>query len=159
MMPKGPIQSYTDTSAYALNAGGKAGSVSLFAAYSSVDDDNGNNVLPVANVATGFKKTKLPTAGVYNDGFVVAQPGSDTFKIKAGMPAGPVNLTAQYISTTNDTYAQFDVDEIDLIAATKIADVNLKAIYVNRTFKNDAAAGCVCNSDSDHVRVIAGIDF
>ena len=159
MMPKGQIAAFTDTSAYALKVDSKVGPVSLLGAYSSVDDDNGQNVLPVANVATGFKKTKLPTAGVYNDGFVVAQPGSDTFKLKAGMPVGSVNLTAQYVSTTNDTYAKFDVDEIDLIAATKIADINLKAIYVNRAFKNDAASGCVCNSDSDHIRIIAGIDF
>jgi len=161
MMPKTQIAAFDDTKGYAFKAGGKAGPVSLFAAYSSVDDGRAVNgaVLPIANVATGFKKTKLPTAGVYNDGFIVAQPGSDTYKIKAGMPAGPLKLTAQYISTTNDRYNQFDVDEFDFIVGTKIADINVKAIYMNRTFKNDAKLGNVGNSDSDHVRIIAGINF
>jgi hypothetical protein len=162
MMPKGQISSHADTKGFALKAGTKAGPVSLFAAYSSIDTTGAGtaaSVLPIANVATGFKKTKLPTAGVYNDGLIVAQPGSDTFKIKAGMPAGPVKLTAQYISAKNDTWAGKDVDEFDFIVGAKVADINVKAIYVNRKFKNDAAVGNVGNSDSDHIRVIAGINF
>ncbi|MCH9740810.1 MAG: OprD family outer membrane porin [Epsilonproteobacteria bacterium] len=147
MMPKGEGE---DTPAFAVKAGSKIGPVDVFAAYSSVDEDG---ALPVANVATGFKKTKLPTAGVYNDGVIVAQPGSDAFKIKAGMPVGPVKVTAQYISNSNDKNQGVEADEIDLIIGTKIADVNVKALYINRDF------GAKDSVDHQNIRVIAGIDF
>jgi len=169
MMPKGLLDGNDDTTAFAVKAGSKVGPVALFAAYSSVSEDG---VLPVGNTATGFKKTKLPTAGVYNDGLIVAAPGANTFKIKAAMPVGSVKLTAQYISTTNDNDTAAtpaaaalaspfgkEVNEFDLIAATKVADVKLKAIFMNRTFGQSAENGSVVRSDTNHIRVIAGIDF
>ncbi|CAA6820350.1 MAG: Unknown protein [uncultured Sulfurovum sp.] len=162
MMPN--ASGVDDTTAFAIKAGSKVGPVSLFAAYSDVSDDG---VLLVGNVATGGKKTQLPTAGVYNDGFIVAAPGAKSFKLKASYPVSSVNLTAQYMSTTNDNASGStpngalgrEVDEIDLIAATKIADVNVKAIYVNRTFGTNGNNGIVLQSDSNHVRIIAGINF
>ncbi|HHH19882.1 MAG TPA: outer membrane porin, OprD family [Campylobacterales bacterium] len=156
MQPKGTLDGSDDTSGFAVKAGAKAGPVSLFGAYSSISKDG---VLPIANTATNFKKTKLPTAGVYTDGVIVAQPGSDTFKLKASAPVGPVTLTAQYISTTNDINKAKDVDEFDVIIGTKLADINVKAIYINRTFDQNQKAGNVGNSDSNHVRIIAGYDF
>jgi len=156
MMPK--ASGAADTTGFALKAASKVGPVSLFAAYSTIDDD-AKSTLPIANTATGFKKTKLPTAGVYNDGVIVAHPGSNAFKIKAGMPAGPVKVTAQYISCTNDLNEAKDADEFDLIVATKIADINVKAIYMNRTFKNNAKVGTFVASDHQNIRVIAGINF
>ena len=87
-----------DTVAFALSAGGKAGPVTLFAAGSQISDDG---VLPVANTATGFKKTKLPTAGVYTDGRFVAQPGSTAFKLKVSGKAGTTGLALQGIMNTN----------------------------------------------------------
>ena len=157
LQPKGLAGTGDATSAVAVKAGGKAGPVALFGAYSAISDDGS---LHVANTATGFKKTKLPTAGVYNDGLIVAAPGSKTFKLKAAMPVSSVKLTAQYISCTNDINVGKDVDEIDLIAATKIADINVKAIFVNRAFKaSKGAGGTVGNTDSNHVRIIAGINF
>ena len=173
--PKGVLEAAGGTSdatsAVAVKAGGKVGPVSLFAAYSQVSEEGS---IPIANTATGFKKTKLPTAGVYNDGLIVAAPGAKTFKVKGVYPIGGVKLIAQYVSTTNDNdngtdsaavnqlaSGAFgkDVDEFDLIAVTKIADVTIKGIFVNRTFKNDKANGSVVHSDANHVRVIAGIKF
>ena len=158
MMTKGQTSTFADTKGFAVKAGSKVGPVNLFAAYSSIDDDK-QSILPIANVATGFKKTKLPTAGVYNDGVIVAHPGSNTFKIKAAMPVGAVKVTAQYISTSNDIHEGKDADEFDLIVGTKVADINLKAIFINRTFKNNAKSGSFMNSDHQNVRVIAGINF
>jgi len=158
MMTKGQTSTFADTKGFALKAGSKVGPVSLFAAYSSVNDDK-KAILPIANVATGFKKTKLPTAGIYNDGVIVAHPGSNAFKIKAGMPVGSVKLTAQYVSNTNDIHEGKDADEFDFIVGTKIADINVKAIYINRTFKNNAKKGSFANSDHQNVRIIAGINF
>jgi hypothetical protein len=156
MMPK--ASGAADTKGFALKAGSKVGPVNLFAAYSSIDDDRAST-LPIANTATGFKKTKLPTAGIYNDGVIVAHPGSDAFKLKAGIPVGSVKLTAQYISCSNDINPAKDADEFDFVMGTKIADINLKAMYINRTFKNSADSGSFANSDHQNIRVIAGINF
>jgi len=155
MMPKGEG---ADTKGFALKAGSKVGPVSLFAAYSSIDDDE-KATLPIANTATGFKKTKLPTAGIYNDGVIVAHPGSDTFKIKASAPVGPVKLIGQFISTTNDLNKAKEADELDLIVASKIAGLNVKAIYMNRTFDDNKKSGHFKNSDHQNVRVILSHKF
>jgi len=145
------------TDAFAVKAGTKAGPVSLFAAYSSVSDEGTHGI---ANVATGQKKTKLPTAGVYNDGVIVAQPGAQSFKVKGVMPVGKFKLIAQYVSASNDINKAKDVDEFDFIAVTKVADVNLKAIFINRSFdQSKGTGGTVGNTDSSHVRVIAGMNF
>jgi len=162
MMPKG--SALDDTTAFALKAGSKVGPVSLFAAYSQVSD---KGTLSVANVATGGKKTKLPTAGVYNDGFTVASPGAKSFKLKAVYPMSGVKVIGQYISTANDNPSGSNpagalgraVDEFDLIAVTKLADVKVKAIYMNRKFGTNGNNGIVLKSDANHVRIIAGIDF
>jgi hypothetical protein len=158
MMTKGQTETFADTKGFALKAGSKVGPVSLFAAYSSIDDD-ANSILPIANVATGFKKTKLPTVGVYNDGVIVAHPGSDTFKIKASVPAGPVKLIGQFVSTTNDLHNAKSADELDLILATKIAGLDVKAIYMQRTFDNNQESGSLGNSDHQNVRLIINHKF
>ncbi len=154
MMPK--ASGSDDTKGFALKAGSKVGPVSLFAAYSSIDKDG---TLPIANTATGFKKTKLPTAGIYNDGVIVAHPGSDTFKIKAAVPAGPVKLIGQFISTTNDINKGKDADELDLIVASKVAGLDVKAIYMNRTFDTSAKSGHFKNSDHSNIRFIVSHKF
>ena len=154
MMPK--ASGADDTTGFALKAGSKVGPVSLFAAYSSIGEDGS---IPIANTATGFKKTKLPTAGIYNDGVIVAHPGSDTFKIKAAIPVGPVKLTGQYTSTTNDINKAKDADEFDIILATKVAGLNVKAIYMNRTFDTSAESGKLGNSDHQNVRFIISHKF
>jgi len=154
MMPK--ASGADDTTGFALKAGSKVGPVSLFAAYSSIGEDGS---IPIANTATGFKKTKLPTAGIYSDGTIVAQPGSDTFKIKASAPAGPVKLIGQFVSTTNDINKAKEVDELDLIVASKVAGLDVKAIYMQRTFDNNAKSGSLGNSDHQNIRVIVSHKF
>ena len=165
MMPKGQAGTGSDTTALAFKAGSKVGPVSLFGAYSKISNSGS---LHVGNVATGFKKTKLPTAGIYNDGLIVAAPGAETFKLKAVYPIGGVKLIGQYISTDNTHDAVNalasnatgrSVDEIDVIVATKIADVNVKAIYINRTFGTNQNNGSVVKADSNHARIIAEINF
>jgi len=154
MMPEAAVAP-EDTDAYAVKVAGKVSAVSLMAAYSSVSDDNG---LPVANTATGFKKTKLPTAGVYTDGVYVAQNGSDAFKVKAAGKIGSTGLALQYIDNSNDMAgkAALDTQEIDLIITQKVGDVNLKAILMNRDF-DDAATDTA--SGANHVRIIASVNF
>ena len=149
MMPEASVAAQ-DTDAYAIKVAGKVSGVKLMAAYSSVSDDAG---LAVGNTATGFKKTKLPTAGVYTDGLYVAQNGSDALKVKAAGKLGSTGLALQYIDNENDMAGKtgLNAQELDLIITQKIGDVNVKAILMNRDWDNA--------SDQNHVRVIASVNF
>ena len=143
-----------DTSAFGVKVGTStkvAGlGLSLMAAYSSVDKDG---TLPVANTATGFKKTKLYTAGIYTDGLYVAQPGSDAFKVKASTKlAGIGSLTAQYVNNENSKNAAKDVSEIDVILGTSLpGGIGAKLMYINR----DHDSGVT----NEHVRVVLSSKF
>lgn len=149
-----------DTSAFALSGAGKAGPVSLFAAASYVSDGD----LAVANTATGFKKTKLPTAGVYTDGLYVAQPGSTAVKVKASGKLGSTGIALQAVMNMNDE-ARFEdaakdnkkeATEIDLIVTQKVGVFNLKGILMNRSFGADSMEDA---QGGQHVRVIASVNF
>jgi len=150
MMPDSALAALDDTDAYAVKVAGKVASVNLMAAYSSVSDDNG---LAVANTSTGFKKTKLPTAGVYTDGLYVAQNDSKAFKVKASTKLGSTGLALQYVDNDNDRSTALQTSEIDLIVTQKVGDVNFKAILMDRDTPNNAAA------DGQYVRVIASVNF
>ncbi len=136
----------------------------LMAAYSSVDDDG---IIALANTATlavkggvaGGKKTKLYTAGIYSDGTHVAQPGSDAFKVKASTKLDGIGkLIVQYVHNENEARPVLDVDEIDVILATKLpGGLGGKIIYMNRAYdqvNNDAV-----HNDADHVRIILSKKF
>ena len=113
-----------NTYAQAVSVGTKVAGVSLFGAYSHVSDGK----VSFKNVGTQ-KKTKLPTQAVYVDGTVVAKPGAETIKVKAGIPeiAG-VKLAVQYV---NSTLNKRHNEETDLIIKTKIAGIDLKALVMN----------------------------
>jgi hypothetical protein len=150
-----PKSGADETSALALKVAGKFGGVKLMAAYSSV----GDGTLAVANTATGFKKTKLATAGIYADGSVVAQPDTDTWKIKAATKVAGFGLMAQYVSADRGNNnvvggATGDDAEFDFVVSKKVADINVKAIYINRDF--EIAQGA---AEADHVRIIASYSF
>ena len=149
-----------DSSGYAAKVSGKIGMFNLMAAYSSIDEDGS---LPLANTATGFKKTKLYTAGVYTDGTGVAVPGSDAMKVKAAAKvAGIGKFIAQYVSCENDNgEGMQNVDELDLIYATKIAGIGAKIIYIDRSVDHTAAtaANAGFGMDTQHVRVILSKNF
>ena len=155
-----------DTSyAGAISAGMKAGGVALSAAASTVTDGD----LPVANTATGFKKTKLPTAGVYTDGLYVAQPGSTAVKVKAAGKLGTTGLALQGIMNMNSgddgevmgvqnafEAQTLETSEVDLIVTQALGDFNLKGIAMYRTFDDSAtddARGGI------YARIIASVNF
>lgn len=144
-----------DTTALALSGAMKVGGIKLFAAASNVSDDG---VLAVANTATGFKKTKLPTAGVYTDGVFVAVPGSTAFKLKAATKIGTTGIALQAVDNSNDNagMASKETTEIDLILTQKFGDFNFKAILMDRSF-DDAATDA--KFGAQHVRVIASVNF
>jgi len=147
-----PSDNLDSTTGFALCANTKVAGWDLSAAGSMV----GEGVLPIANVATNFKKTKLPTAGVYTDGLYVAQPESTAFKVKAAGKVGSTGLALQAVNNSNDADATKDTTEIDLIVSQKLGVFNLKGIIMHRMFSDDAtddAAG------GQYVRAIASVKF
>ena len=153
-----PAASGSDaTLGFAASVATKVSGVTVFAAASMVGEDG---ALPLANVGTNFKKTKLPTAGVYTDGVYVAQPGSTAIKVKAVTKIGSTKLIAQFVNNTNsNTWAagkDKDTTEIDIIAIQKFGDFNVKGILMNRTFADSATA---TGTDGMHVRAIVSLNF
>ena len=150
---------YDDTTAFALSGGAKVAGWSISAAASQVSEPaTGKTSLPVANVGTGFKKTKLPTAGVYTDGQYVAQQGSTAIKVKAAGKVGSTGLAIQAVNNTNDmtSMKNKETTEIDLIVSQKLGDFNVKGIVINRSFADsttDTASGAM------HVRAIVSLNF
>jgi hypothetical protein len=145
-----------DTSGFGVKIGGKIGMFNVMAAYSSMDDDG---TVALANTATmsnstGGKKTKLYTAGIYTDGTHVAIPGSDAMKLKASAKVDGIGkFIAQYVHNENDGTPTLDVDEIDVIFATKVAGIGTKLIYINRDYDQASV------NDSQHIRVILSKNF
>jgi hypothetical protein len=143
---------YEDSIGYALSASYKVSGWTISAAGSSVDEDS---TLAIANIATGFKKTKLPTAAVYLDGLAVAQPGATAAKLKAAGKVSDIGLVAQFVTCANDngvlSAADEDAMELDLIATAKLGDFNIKGIIMHRDFENSDAR--------QHIRLITSINF
>lgn len=137
------------TLSYAASVSAKVSGWTVYGAFSMV----GEGAVGPSNVATGGKKTKLPTAGVYTDGLYVAKPESTAVKVKAAGKIGGTGLAVQFVNNTNDLDNTLDTTEIDVIVTRKVGDINLKGLVMQRTLDNDAAA------EGLYVRVIAGINF
>lgn len=162
------FKQYDDTTALALSASAKVADFTISAAASQVSDYDSNvklGALPVGNVATGFKKTKLPTAGVYTDGLYVAQPDSTAIKVKAAGKLGSTGIAIQGIMNENDsnkailapgTHSALNTTEVDLIITQKLGDFNIKGILMNRAFENNATDKA---SGGNYIRVITSINF
>jgi len=151
MMPNGA--NATDTTGLAASASAKVSGITLFGAVAKISD---KGTMAVGNTATGFKKTKLPTAGVYTDGVYVAQNGSKSFKLKASGKLGTTGIALQAIQNNNDKTATKETTEIDLILTQKVGDVNFKAILMDRSFKDSTTDK---DLGAQHVRVIASVNF
>ena len=156
MNPKANVSE--DTNAIALSLGTKVSDISLFAAISKTNDvDSTKTYYRLANTATNFKKTKLPTAGVYTDGVYVADEDTLAWKLKASTKLAGVGMALQYINNDQGTAnSAKDTQEIDLILSKKLGDVNMKAILLDRSFDQAAEDA---KSGGQHVRIIASVDF
>ncbi len=154
-----PAGAGDDTVGYGVKLSGKIGMFNVMAAYSSMDDDG---AIPLANTATGGKKTKLYTANIYTDGTAVAIPGSDAWKVKAAAKVDGIGkFIVQYNVCENDVTnaAMQNVSELDVIYATKLAGINTKLIYMNRSIDEGKIANNKLNDDTQHVRVILSKNF
>jgi len=153
-----------DTVGYGVKLSSKIGMFDVMAAYTTMDDDG---AVALANTATmsgtaGGKKTKLYTANIYTDGTAVAVPGSDAWKVRAAVKVDGIGkFIAQYNSCENDvTHAAMqNVSELDVIYATKLAGINTKLIYMNRSIDEGKVADAGLKDDTQHVRVILAKNF
>jgi hypothetical protein len=133
--------------AYAISAATKIAGLNVFAAYSSVSDEDTGGF---TNVATR-KKTALPTQAVYVDGQNVAAAGADTWKVKvSGMKVAGINLAIQHVNCDSSKTTTKTAKETDIIASTKVAGVALKALLM----QNDENG-----SQHEKFRVIANYSF
>ena len=149
-----------DSKGGAIQLSGNVAGFDLAAAYSKMDKDG---TVALANTATGLKKTKLYTAGIYTDGTAVAIPDSKAYKLKAstGTPIG--KFTLQYVDCSNDTKkaaggtpaSDTNVKEVDAILGTKVLGINTKLIYINQNFTE----GDNKDHDKQHVRIVLSKKF
>jgi len=158
------------TTGYGIKAGAPVGPVDLEVAYSSVGEDG---VATLGNTATQNgsgvgKKSSLYTEAIYTDGTAVAIAGSTATKVKAAAKLPFGKLIAQYVSCTNDNKAAMqNVNEIDVILATKLAGIDSKFIYMNRSVsegenETDGVASNAAtwlNNNTDHIRIIFSKSF
>jgi hypothetical protein len=160
------------TSAWAAQVSGALYGVNLAASYSSVS----KGFLPVANTATGFKKTKLYTASILSDGEIAAKPDTTAWRLSASTKVAGFDLGASYgsykvgkndgvkdwfsFASQSGTAAvnqEFKPSEVDLSVGTKIDEVNLVVYYINQSdFTKDAAGN---TRDKQAIRAIASINF
>jgi imipenem/basic amino acid-specific outer membrane pore len=170
-----------DTTALAMKVSTKVDMFSVYGAVSQIGEGN----LPVANTATHFKKTKIPTASIFSDGMVAAQPDTTAWKVGGSVKfdgIGSVSASyAGYNVGENKGYLNpnfkvsgpasmgvlaqnrgedIDLNEFDLVFATKIKDLSLKAMYINVSKTYVPAAGGDYGNDSNQIiRVVGTLKF
>jgi imipenem/basic amino acid-specific outer membrane pore len=144
MDTKGSVSAENDSSAYAVKvAYSGVKDLTLAAAYSSADEDNG--ALNIANVATannpgstGYSgkfaaQTKLYTEAWWNFGYV-GTPGADSVMLSAAYDAGFAQFLAQFTDINiqaagaTDTY---DVTELTLTATKTFGPLSASLAYIS----------------------------
>lgn len=140
-----------DTYAGAAKVSTTLGMLDTFAAFSQTTKGN----LPVANTATNYKKTMLPTQSIFSDGMVAAQPDTTACMFGAGTKIGAdssLKLTyAHYEVGSNRGYFQpnaaiggpasfgwianwrnedMKINEVDVVFSTKYKDITISPMYI-----------------------------
>jgi imipenem/basic amino acid-specific outer membrane pore len=164
MDTKGGLSAEHDSTAYAVKlayAGVK--NLTLSAAYSSADEDNG--ALNIANVATAntgsqgkfTAQTKLYTEAWWNYGYV-GKAGADTVTLAAAYDAGFAQLYAQYtdieIKPTNVVAS--DVTEVTLTATKSFGPLDATLAYI---WADDNNNGINSNEAYDTVQAYLTLKF
>ena len=153
-----------DTFGAALSADLKVSDITLFGAVSYVNEGD----IPLANTATGFKKTMLPTQGIYTDGQYVAQPGSTAVKVSAATKVGDTALSLNVVHNMNsgndnekmgiqDRLAhELETTEIYATVKQKVGAFDLMGIVMHRHM-NDSATDD--KHGGQYVRLVASVNF
>jgi hypothetical protein len=112
-----------ETNAAGVKIGAKAGPAALSLAYSKVS----NGALKLDNQGTSVK-TPLYTQMVLNQGAI--KLNNDTVVLKGVVPVGPGKIIAQYGMTTDNSDAENDSTELDVIYKFKALGTTMLAAYV-----------------------------
>ncbi len=124
-----PSNKLDKTTAYGAKLTGKASNVALKLAYTSVDD----GAVSVQNVGTGIK-TPLYTQMVANQGAISSD--ADTVVLQAAMPLAVGKIIAQYGLTSDNSAAENDYNELDLLYKFKALGTDMLAAYVRADADN-----------------------
>jgi hypothetical protein len=169
------------TTAVATKLSATMGMFNVYGAFSTITEGN----IPVANTATNYKKTKIPTASIFSDGMVAAQPDTTSFKVggsakfdgigtfavsygsyAVGQNKGYTNPNKKiggpasmgYIAQ-NEVQDDIDLAEIDVVFKTKVKDIDLAAMYINLD-KTYVPGGTDYGTYAlDIVRIVATLKF
>ena len=160
-----------DTFGAALSADLKVSDITLFGAVSYVNEGD----IPLANTATGFKKTMLPTQGIYTDGQYVAQPGSTAVKVSAATKVGDTALSLNAVhnmNSGNDNEVmgiqyklahELETTEIYATVKQKVGAFDLMGIVMHRmmddSVKNIAGKTTDDRQGGQIVRIVASVNF
>ncbi|MDY0116580.1 MAG: hypothetical protein RBR59_03260 [Sulfurimonadaceae bacterium] len=152
------------TFAAALSADISVSDIKIFGAASYVNEGD----LPVANTATGYKKTMLPTQGIYTDGQYVAQPGSMAFKLSAATKLADTALSLNVVNNTNSGSKDqvmgingfkaqtLETTEVYATVSQKVGAFDLMGIVMHRDMNDSATDKSV---GGQYVRVVASVNF
>ena len=146
IMPE--LSALDDTVAFGLKAGvSPVKNLKVCTAFSTVNDGTAK----VVNTGTG-KKTPLYTQLVANQGFISSD--NSTFMLKGAYSLGDMGtVIAQGSYTKDNSDAEKDSTDLELLYKTKVSGMNLLAAYVRTNTSDDKKAA------NNIVRVVARYAF
>jgi len=112
-----------DTTAFGAKVGASFGMFDTSVSYSTVDDGS----VPIHNLGTGVK-TPLYTQMILNQGRIKSD--NDTVVLRASAKALGGKFMAAYDITTDNSAAENDSTELDVVYKTNVGNVTLLAGYV-----------------------------
>jgi len=128
-----PSNDLDKTTAFGLKASTKIENIHLSLAYSSVNDGD----VSLQNVGTGIK-TPLYTQMIGNQNFISSNAGSVVLRGSIKLPIG--KLIAQYDTTTDNSNASNDYQELDLVYKFKALGTNMLLAYIGQKTENNTFA-------------------
>jgi len=129
-----PSNDLDETTAFGLKISGKVQDVGLSLAYATVNDGD----VAIQNIGTGVK-TPLYTQMIANQNFIARDADSFVLKAVGKLPVG--KLIAQYNMTTDNSDAENDYSEFDLIYKFKALDTNMFLAYIGQTTEKKTFTG------------------
>ena len=130
------LSSSTKTSGFAVKLGYAADAFDAYAAYSQMDSTAG---IDISNIATGHtmgSQSKLYTEAYWNYGYV-GSADAQTIAVGGHYNLGFATVGAQY-TTVDAAGVTKDMDEIALVATTKLGPIDVEAAYINTSFGDPA---------------------
>jgi len=146
IMPE--LSALDDTTAFGIKASvAAAKNLKVCAAFSTVNDGTAK----VVNTGTGVK-TPLYTQMVANQGFISSD--NNTYMLKGAYSLGDMGtVIAQGTYSTDNSDAELDSTDLELLYTTKVSGMNLLAAYVRTNKIDDKKAA------NNIVRVVARYAF